>query len=222
MTDVMPEPYLGDLGARGHRAVFLGLAPGCPRPRAQSRTGTYADEIRRLGSYGAWAATWPYLRDEDVAEWGRNSYHDLRYEFMKRWFADDDLGHEHMLSWQLFPWHVRKVQGPKMRVPAEVLEELVWGPIESIGAPWVFAFGKPWFEQLEVLGLTEVVALGHGGEPYPTRTKPGARRTAKVYEGLGDSKVLAMSTSAAADPPSLEETIILKEALASKDIAVPG
>lgn len=221
-VDVMPEPYLGDLDATDHKMVFLGLNPGCPRPRAQSRTGTYAGEIRRLGSYAAWAATWPYLRPEDVAEWGRNRFHASRFAFMRNWYDDGGLEHAHMLNWELYPWHSRKVMGSRMRPPSAVIREFVWQPVGDLGAPWVFAFGKEWFEKLDELGLRGVAHLGYGGDPYPTVTKPGAKRNVKVWEGPGGSHVVAMSTSAAAVPPSKVEATILKEELARRGFEVPG
>lgn len=220
--EVMPEPYLGDLEAGDHRMIFLGLNPGSPRPRAQSRSGTYAEEIRALGSYHAWAATWPYLRPEDLAEWGRNKFHDSRFEFMKNWYGDRGLQHAHMLNWELYPWHSKKVMGSRMRPPAEVIKEFVWEPVGDLAAPWVFAFGREWFGKLGELGLRPLVVLGYGGEPYPTLTKPGARRSVKVWEGPEGIHVVAMSTAAAAAPPSRVEANILKEELAKRGFSVPG
>ena len=220
--NVMPEPYLGNLRSKEHRMVFLGLNPGSPRPTAQSRTGTYADEIRRLGGYSAWAATWPYLRDEDVAVWGRNVFHAARLRFMRDWYAEEKLSKQHMLNWELYPWHSKKIQGARMRPPSEAVREYVWEPLRTLRANWVFAFGKPWFEKLEEQGLRCLLHLGHGGEGYPTRTKPGAHRTVKVYEGPGDSFVVAMSTAAAAAPPNSIETSILREELGRRGFPVPA
>lgn len=220
--EVMPEPYLGDLFDGDHRMVFMGLNPGSPRPTAQSRNGTYAQEIRQMGSYRAWAATWPYLRELDVSTWGRNTFHDSRFEFMKNWYGNPSLEHRHMLNWELYPWHSKKVRGSPIRPPADVVRSFVWDPIAATGARWLFAFGTPWYEQLELLRLKELVHLGHGGEPYPTETKPKAYRKVKVYEGPADAFVVAMSTAAAAAPPSRRETEILKEELARRDFPIPG
>ena len=219
--DVMPEPFLGNLFAGDHRMVFMGLNPGAPRPTAQSRTGTYASEIREMGSYRAWAATWPYLRGLDIQEWGKNVFHDARYRFMKDWYDDPSLEHRHMLNWELYPWHSKKVQGSRMRPPGDVVREFVWEPIADTGAQWIFAFGTPWYEQLEHLKLKELVHLGHGGEPYPTETKPKAYRKVKVYDGPAESFVVSMSTAAAAAPPKRRETEILKEGLARRGFPVP-
>lgn len=220
-AEVMPEPYLGDLFTGDHRIVFMGLNPGAPRPKAQSRQGTYAQEIRRLGSYRAWAATWPYLRDIDLSEWGKNVFHDARYRFMKDWYDDSGLEHRHALNWELYPWHSRKVQGSRMRPPVDVVRRFVWKPIAATGVRWIFAFGTPWYEQLEQLGLKQLAHLGHGGDPYPTETKPKAYRKVKLYAGPADSLVVAMSTSATAAPPSRRETEILKEELAGRGFPTP-
>jgi hypothetical protein len=53
-----PEPYQGALDRRPV-GVFLGLNPGQAQLDFQGRWGLFADEIRHLGSYSAWAATWP-------------------------------------------------------------------------------------------------------------------------------------------------------------------
>lgn len=221
-VEVMPEPYLGDLFATELRMVFMGLNPGSPRPAAQSRTGTYAEEIRDLGSYRAWAATWPYLRDRDLEDWGRNVFHDARYRFMKRWYGDSTLEHRHMLNWELYPWHSKKVQGSRMRPPIDVIREFVWEPVAATGAKWIFAFGSDWYEQLDQLGLAQLVHLGHRGEPYPTETKPRAYRQVRVYEGPADSFVVAMSTASAAAPPKDREAEILREELGRRGFPVPG
>ena len=219
--DVMPEPYLGDLFAGDHRIVFMGLNPGAPRPTAQSRQGTYAQEIRELGSYRAWAATWPYLRDRDLDEWGKNVFHDARYRFMKDWYDDPALKHQHALNWELYPWHSKKVQGSRMRPPVDVIRRFVWEPIAETGAKWLFAFGVPWYDQFEQLGLRVLLHLGHGGDTYPTETKPKAYRQVRVYEGPAESLVVAMSTASAAAPPKTKEVEILKAELARRGLPVP-
>lgn len=219
--EVMPEPYLGDLLRGEHKMVFMGLNPGYPRPTAQARDGSYAHEIRELGSYRAWAATWPYLRDLDLLEWGRNTFHDSRYQFMRNWYEDSALEHGHMLNWELYPWHSKKVQGSRMRPPVEVIRRFVWEPIAATQARWIFAFGVDWYDQLEQLGLKELIHLGHGGESYPTETKPRAYRKVKVYEGPSNAFVVAMSTAAAAAPPKKREADILKEEFSRRGFPVP-
>ena len=72
--DALPEPYLGALDRRPV-GVFLALNPGGAHLGFQGRSGLFADEIRHHGTYSAWAATWPYLRDPWVAAMGPNRHH---------------------------------------------------------------------------------------------------------------------------------------------------
>src|SRR4051794_11146368 len=55
--DSLIEPYIGDI-TTAPKAVFLGLNPGRAYPEFQSREGIFAEEIRKMGSYQAWAKTW--------------------------------------------------------------------------------------------------------------------------------------------------------------------
>jgi hypothetical protein len=71
------------------------------------------------------------------------------------------------------------------------------------------------------LGLDLLLHLGHGGEPYPTETRPKAYRQVRVYEGPAKSLVIVMSTAAAASPPKKKEVDILKHELARRSLAVP-
>jgi hypothetical protein len=76
--------------------------PGAqPRPGAPGVPGTlglFADEIRQHGTYSAWAATWPYLRDPWVATMGPNRYVTSRLAFLQTWTGQptltaDAMGH---------------------------------------------------------------------------------------------------------------------------------
>jgi hypothetical protein len=71
--DGLVEPYQGDLlGLETEpRAVVLGLNPGRYIPEFQSRTGTFAREVRALGSYSGWIRTYPYDRDPWLATMDR-------------------------------------------------------------------------------------------------------------------------------------------------------
>ena len=72
--EAFAEPYAGDL--RGNpRFVILGLNPGDVSLDFQGRNGVFANSIRDIGSYSAWAATHAELPVTDVfafgAEWAR-------------------------------------------------------------------------------------------------------------------------------------------------------
>jgi hypothetical protein len=80
--DAFPEPYIGALDHRPV-GVLLGLNPGRAQLDFQGRSGLFADEIRHHGTYSAWAATWPYLRDPWVATMGPNPHHTSRLDFLR-------------------------------------------------------------------------------------------------------------------------------------------
>ena len=72
--DALPEPFRGRLDRRS-AAVVLALNPGIAHLDFQGRRGVFANEIRAMGSYTAWSASWPYLRDPWIAAKGRNRHH---------------------------------------------------------------------------------------------------------------------------------------------------
>src|SRR6478735_5025068 len=100
----MPEPYLGDLSA-DVGMVVLALNPGQSELSFQGRNGRFVQEIRTLGSYCAWAASWPYLTGSWLQAKGGNRHHEARLSFMRRWYANDRVPREAMVSFELFPWH---------------------------------------------------------------------------------------------------------------------
>ena len=88
--DALPEPYLGPLDHQPV-AVFLALNPGEAVLDFQGRSGLFADEIRHHGTYSAWAATWPYLRNPWVAAKGTNRHHTSRLKFLRTWTGQATL-----------------------------------------------------------------------------------------------------------------------------------
>lgn len=206
--DALPEPFLGRL-SRQARVVFLALNPGQADLSFQGRDGIFAQEIRRAGSYAAWAASWPYLRDPWVATKGKNRHLSTRLQFVRTWVGDPNLPQDGMVSFELYPWHSTGVTGRMQPDPA-VVEEFVWRPVAEIAAP-VFAFGKPWFRVLEQdLGLEVVDRLGPGGRGYGSTV---ASRSVTVLKNLNGVTVVAEKHMGGAGPPSREETILLRQAL---------
>jgi hypothetical protein len=205
--EALPEPYLGCLSGGNVLAVFLGLNPGEADLNFQGRDGIFANDIRRLGSYGAWAKTQPYLGDQWTARKGRNRHHWSRLGFMRRWFNDASLSPERMATFELFPWHSAKVTAV-MRPDEAVVHEYIWEPICSMGKPVVFAFGAPWFPLLEPLGVEIVERLGRGGRPYETTVKDRSVILGKTREGV---TVIAAKHTGSASPPSAKETAVLRE-----------
>jgi hypothetical protein len=203
-----PEPYLGALDRRPV-GVFLALNPGEAVLDFQGRSGLFADEIRQHGTYAAWAATWPYLRDPWVATMGPNRYLTSRRAFLRTWTGQPTLTADAMVTFELYPWHSTAVTAA-MRPDPGIVRELVWQPVRELGAP-VFAFGKPWFGLLEDrLGLQVVDRLGAGGRPYPTEVPS---RTVLVLRGEDGPVVIAEWHLGSAGPPRRSETRVLREAI---------
>lgn len=206
--DALPEPYLGALDHQPV-AVFLALNPGEAVLDFQGRSGLFADEIRQHGSYSAWAATWPYLRNPWVAAKGTNRHHTSRLKFLRTWTGQATLTAKAMVSFELYPWHSTAVTAP-MRPDPGIVREFVWQPIRQLDTP-VFAFGKPWFDLLEHgLSLQVVDRLGAGGRPYPTEVPS---RTVLVLRGQDGPVVIAERHRGGAGPPRRSETRVLREAI---------
>jgi hypothetical protein len=207
--DVFPEPYMGRIDGKP-RMVFLALNPGQAFPSFQSRSGVFAAEIHQLGSYQAWAATWPYLRDPWNSQIGMNRFHRSRLTFMRRWYEDKTLSEDHMLTFELFPWHSKRLTASIRPDPA-IITEFIWEPIADSGAPYVFAFGADWFSILPRLEGFEVIdSLGFGGRPFPTKVKPGARKAIMIGRTPSGTTVIAEKHSGGATPPSETETALLR------------
>jgi hypothetical protein len=210
VEDAMPEPYLGSLDGTP-KMVVLALNPGGADLGFQSAGGVFAREIAELGSYRAWAASWPYLRDPWVAAKGKNRHHTTRIEFMRRWHGNTDLGAEGMVAFELFPWHSHGVTAA-MRPPPEIVREFIWEPLSEFGDVPVFAFGAPWFPLLEhQLGLRVVARLGAGGRGYGSTVES---RAVLVLEAPTGGLVVAEKHLGSAAPPGRDEVERLREALA--------
>jgi hypothetical protein len=206
--DAFPEPYIGALDHRPV-GVFLGLNPGRAQLDFQGRSGLFANEIRHHGTYSAWAATWPYLRDPWVATMGPNRYLRSRLGFLRTWTEQPLLTADAMVTFELYPWHSTAVT-VRMRPDPGIVREFVWQPIRELGAP-VFAFGAPWFGLLEDgLGLQVVDRLGVGGRPYPTEVPS---RVVLVLRGEDGLVVVAERHRGGAGPPRRSEARVLREAI---------
>jgi hypothetical protein len=204
----LPEPYQGALDHQPV-AVFLALNPGQADLDFQGRSGLFADEIRHHGTYSAWAATWPYLRNPWVATKGTNPHLTSHLAFLRTWTGQPTLTADAMVTFELYPWHSTAVTAP-MRPDPEIVREFIWHPIRQLGAP-VFAFGKPWFDVLEHgLGLRVMDRLGAGGRPYPTEAPS---RRVLVLRGEDGPVVVAERHIGSARPPNPSETRVLREAI---------
>ena len=208
--DALPEPYLGDLDAEV-RGVFLALNPGNAVLSFQGRQGKFASDITRLGSYRAWAKSWPYLCAPWISEIGPSRHHQSRFKFLRTWFGDESMPSSAMVGFEMYPWHSPKITG-RMRPPADVIREWVWEPIAELGAP-VFAFGAPWFEILEDgLGLSIVERLGVGGRDYGSAVE--SRSVLILRDEQTGVTVLAEKHTGGAGPPSAIEVALLRNTIA--------
>ncbi len=205
----LAEPYLGPLLSAWVPAVFLALNPGATYPDFQYRHGVFAEEIRELGSYHAWAAGWPYLRHPWLRENGASRWSRARLAFARRWFDDPGLSTFETVSFELFPWHSARLTG-RIAVDPEIIRRLVWEPIGEMGQPTVFAFGAPWFELLPRLGVEVVEVLGRGGRPYPTSVPSRSVLVARTAAG---SLLVAERHEGSATPPSASEAAALRSAV---------
>ena len=206
----LPEPFLGPLTKP--RGVFLALNPGEADPSFHERDGIFADEIlEKYGSYSAWAASWPYLRDPWVTRKRSNRHHRSRLRFLRDKTEERELPGSAMVSFELYPWHSSRFTG-KLRVEGalEAVQKYVLDPVKELRAP-VFAFGALWFRILEnpVFGLKVVERLGAGGKSYESRVKS---RSVIVLRGGGGLTVIAAKHSGSAGPPSRDDTIRLRDA----------
>ncbi len=202
------EPYIGDLrGTHGEpRLVILGLNPGQYFPAMQSRTGVFAEEIRQLGSYSAWAASQPYHREPWWSfRGGSNVYFTSRLAFTAAWLGDPAATFHDLLIFELYPWHSTAVTAP-MQPPGVIIDEFVWRPVSEIATGHVFAFGKHWANLAERLDLPTVARLGADGEPYGS-TVPS--RAVRVHRLPSNQLLVIEWHSGSAGPPRRDETELL-------------
>jgi hypothetical protein len=206
--EAFAEPYVGDL--RGTpRMVTLGLNPGQACPDFQARSGIFAREIRKRGSYSAWAATSPYLGGEWLRVNRSNRYASNRLRFMREWLQDDKLAADQLLTLELYPWHSTRVTAP-IRSPAHIVETFVWQPLADIPVEFVFAFGKPWLGVCDALGLREVGRWGRGGVDLGS---PVASRAVVAFALPSGQWVVVSWQSGYAGPPGREDTLRIRDRL---------
>lgn len=212
-TAALPELYHGNIDAEP-RAAVLALNPGKVQPTFQHRTGIFDREIGAFGSYRSWAASWPYLRDPWVTQIGRNQHHERRLAFLQRWYGDQTMPAEKMVSFQMYPWHSTRINGP-FEPPVETVRRFVLRPLVALGIRSVFAFGKPWMELLENhFGLRVVDRLGAGGRDYGSNVPT---RSVVVFK-TDDLHIVAMKHNAPRPgPPNALDTHRLRAALPDLD-----
>jgi hypothetical protein len=191
--------------------VILGLNPGRYDPAFQSRTGRFAQDIRRLGSYSKWVNTYPYVSEAWETSHGRNVYYSSRLAFTRRWLQAPNAYYDQLLMFELYPWHSTAVTGP-IRPPSDIVDAFVWGPIAELDVAHVFAFGRDWEGVAQRLGLPLVAALGRGGEPYGSLVPS---RAVRIYELPSKQHLVVLWHSGSAGPPREDEVEALRTGLAA-------
>ncbi|MGB2567115.1 anti-phage DNA glycosylase Brig1 [Micromonospora citrea] len=209
--DGFPEPYHGDLLGLVHtpRMVVLGLNPGEFRPQFQARDGIFAEEIKQFGSYSRWATTCPYDRTPWTDVMRSNRYYRARLRFTRNWLQDADADHRDLLIFECYPWHSKSITAPLRPLP-EIIDEFVWQPIAELPVEEVFAFGRPWHDLAQALGLPLTDRLGAGGSRYGSAV-PG--RAVRGYRLPTGQRLIVEWHPGAAGPPSAQETALLRKAL---------
>ena len=204
-TEGFPEPYIGSLpgGATRPRVEMLGLNPGAQDVAFQAVDGIFADEIRQMGSYSAWAASGPYRRAPWITNKGPNVYRSRRLAFGQRWTADPTLIDGELLTMELYPWHSTAVTGTMAPDPA-IIREFVWEPIADADVETVFAFGKPWVRTAEELGLPS--------RPLDVPFTVPSRRV-RAYDLLSGQRLIVLWYSGAAGPPNSTDVEVLRLSL---------
>ena len=187
-TEAFPEPYIGPLSPdRGNpKVVTLGLNPGEANLKFQGRDGVFEHEMISTGSYAAWAATAPYLREPWRSENRHNRYHADLLTFAQRWTHDYSLRSEDVLVFELYPWHSDKVTRP-IRPDPQLIESFIWEPLAEIDTDIVFAFGKPWVAVAENLHLHESFTVSQfavADRRLRAFSLPSGQRLAVVWQPL--------------------------------------
>ncbi len=204
VLEAIPEPYLGDLSGAVHEpaVVFLGLNPGGADLDFQGAEGTFVKQIK-ASSYSEWARALPYSSEQWRGRGGRDIYHPARLRFARTMLEAPELPAERVLTLELYPWHSTAVTG-RMAAPSDVLERFVWQPLREIDVPFIYAFGKPWFDAAADLDL-------------PSRTLDVAwdveSREETMYDLPSGQRLIVIAQRGYAGPPKLEDAVKLREVL---------
>ena len=202
-------------GAVGRRANARDarLNPGPPDFAFQARDGFFAKQIRE-SSYREWAESDPYGSElwetrntvNPSRRSGRktNIYRAARLRFARDWLDDQTIDNRDLLTVELYPWHSWQVSGT-IRPPDAVLDEFVWKPLGEIGVDTAFAFGKPWLDVCQRLGLAQ-------GESWMEGRFHVASRAAVMFRlPHGPQRLVVLWQSGYAGPPGPADTERLRE-----------
>ena len=227
VDDAMPEPFNGRLD-RKPKAVMLALNPGNafmgeerwmgrqPMPDLQSRRGRFAQQIKgNDGSYTKWARhpfDWPALNGGSP-----HPFVTSRMRFANDWISGDTVEPDEVVWFDLYPWHSKSWSSIDLRHAdvQSLIDRYVAQPIAALDSDWVFAFGKPWFEVLPLIGFDRIVEVGGAGTDLWDNQTP-SRRVGVFESRTSGCRVIAMRHSGSAGPPKQSEVASLRNLLDSR------
>lgn len=219
IPEALPEPWFGDLAATP-KAVFLALNPGQPflgrgerwrssgriMPDLQSRNGTFAQEIRKAGSYSAWATSFV-----DWRRWAPNGnrFFTQRERFIRAWLDDQSISLNDCVNFELYPWHSKSYGVFRPGNDAKrLIQRYLLGPLRGLACPLVFAFGRPWFDALDSLEFRQTILLStRRGDRWPHQPKD---RVVALFS-RDDLRIVAECHRGSAAPPKSVEVSALRD-----------
>ncbi|MDT0166660.1 hypothetical protein Q9R32_13955, partial [Actinotalea sp. AC32] len=178
-----PDPYVGDLrGVRQEvpRLVVLGLNPGVGQVALQGVHGAWTKAIKAEG-YSCCTQRAPFGNADWLAVNGKPStYWQRLVSFARRWVGDDAMDVDELLNMELYPFHSSKVTA-KITPPPDVLLRYVWEPLGEMPGIDVFAFGAPWRDACDSMGMPLIAGYGGDGAAHLADATRGEWRV-RLYE----------------------------------------
>lgn len=226
VDDAIPEPFNGRLD-RKPRAIMLALNPGNafmgaeswmgrqPMPDLQSRQGRFAQEIRECNhSYTKWARRpfdWPTLNGGSP-----HPFVTSRMRFVNDSISGESVEPDEVVWFDLYPWHSKSWSSINVRDAAaqNLIGMYVAQPIAALNSDWTFAFGKPWFDVLPVIGFEKIAEIGGDRSDRWENQTPSRRVGVFASRDLG-CQIIAMRHSGSAGPPKQSEVASLRNQLES-------
>ena len=116
-------------------------------------------------------------------------------KFAQRWLDDPSAGVADIVNFELYPWHSGKVHG-SIAPASDIIHKYVFGPLSEFATNHVFAFGAPWFDLANAMGLAVIKPAGQ----IPG-SSPKSHWTAGTYEMPSRQILVVSSYSGGAGPP---------------------
>jgi hypothetical protein len=136
--------------------------------------------------------------------------------FVNDWISEETVEPDEVVWFDLYPWHSKSWSSIDVRHAdvQNLIDKYVAQPIAALDSIWTFAFGKPWFDVLPVIGFDKVVEIGGTGIDLWDNQTPS--RIVGVFESRNSGcRVIAMRHSGSAGPPKQSEVASLRKLLES-------